>query len=761
MPGIKTIGRYEVLKELGSGTFGTVYRANDPVLKREVAIKELKDEWSSNKEVIASFQKEAQLLARVDHPNIAQVIDYITLKKRIYIVMEFCPNGDLQDLLDTKGNFDVDLTARLAREIFLGLKAAHENGVVHRDLKPANVLLSQNNACKVTDFGLAGDTFRDNRGTRMLGGTSGYFPPEQDFEHWEVFFPGTEPPPTDERSDVFAAGTLVWQMLTNRWPTGIQRVSDPRLPSSMPVTFELPDPRQINPDIPGSWVDTISRCREILPDNRIQTIDGLIESLGLSEIKQKRDHKGGSRREPPIPQNEIRVDPPIKLPFKAQAKGAVDEKGRRITSENPIRQEKNLPDTGLNQNFGRGLKERPDEPSRKTPSGADLIKDKGEPRIPVLDSPAGIENDIRINDTQVSKIQDEPKTGVMYSIAGRGLKGRTGDGGPSTKSAINNPTDVLLKSSDDLYIADFGNHKIRVIDARSNTINTLVGRYGAGFSGDGIICEEAQLNGPSNLALHPDGSLYIADSNNQRIRRIDPQTRVISTVVGTGNLSHWDESVPASSAGIGKPIALAVSSSGTLYFCETSESTCNTIIACEGPDAPLRIVAGLHGKRGFDGEQGPATEAMLDGPTDIALNGDGAIFIADSRNYRIRKVDPATGSISTFAGTGVPGYSGDGGQAGAACLGTVTRIAIDSLGNLWILDDGVSGSTGSRIRKVDSSTNIITTEIGGGVQPASEGTLIEDVYLSVRGLAIHGADKVYLADSMQHRIWQTDVSGHR
>jgi serine/threonine protein kinase len=754
MPRVKTIGKYEIEDELGSGTFGVVYRANDPVLDRKVAIKELKEEWSENETVVSFFQKEAQLLARVDHPNIAKVFDYITVKKRIYIIMEFCPNGDLQDVLNTKGNLDVGLTARLATEIFLGLQAAHENGVVHRDLKPANVLLGQNNACKVTDFGLAGDTSRDSRGTRMFGGTPGYWPPEQDSEFWEEFYPGMKPTPTDERSDVFAAGTLLWQMLTNQRPPGFQYVSDPRLPSSMPITFELPDARQVNPDIPDSWINTIARCREILPDNRIQTMGGLIESLGLAEIKQTPDHRGAPQRERPAPKNEVRTNTPFKRPFKAQEKGAVDEKGRRITSENPIRQKVNLPDTGLNQNFGRGLKEDPNKPAHKTPSGANLKEEVADEQAGGYDVAATSDRPVPYTD----KGPDSFVAGRIYSVAGRGLKGRSGDGGPSRTSALNFPTDVLLKPSGDVYIADFGNHKIRVINPRSKAIDTLVGRYGSGISGDGSICEEARLNGPSKLALHPDGSLYIADSNNRRIRRIDSQTRVISTVVGTGDLSRWDEPVPASNAGIGKPTSLAISPTGTVYFCETSESTCNTIIAYEGPDAPLRIVAGLHDQKGFNGEHGSATESMLDGPTDIAVNGDGAIFIADSRNYRIRKVDPATGSITTFAGTGIPGYSGDGGQAVAACLGTIKKISIDPMGNLWMIDDGASGSTGSRIRKVDSSTNVITTEIGGGLQPSSDGALIEDVYFSASALAIHGTDKVYLADATQHRVWQADVS---
>jgi len=723
---------FEIQEELGQGGFGTVYRAKDPALDRFVALKVLNQ---TSVELRKKFLQEARVTADIRHPNVVEIHQLIEGKDHDYIVMEYCSGGDIAGILGKP--MPVEIAAEVAKQFLGGIQAAHEKGIIHRDLKPQNLLLTENNTVKVTDFGIAG-RLDGSTATRGNLGTEGFVAPEQDpiflhnfeelIKQWG-FSDGLLPHGVE--TDVFAAGTLIWSLLTAKWPpSSYKKTSDQS--SELPVSYRLSDPREVNPSVPEFWVDAINRCREIFPPDRFSSITDLYDALGLDGPPRDVEPRNSGDRKS-IPNADV------------EHRDTGESDRRHEYAIGPIRGSKRGNDA---RNIPVPKVEKDESPL------AEDLADK----LPEDDD---IATGFDVKLTGTDKSLDSIGAGRMSSIAGRGLRGRTGDGGPSTKSAINNPTDVLLKSSDDLYIADFGNHKIRVIDARSNTINTLVGRYGAGFSGDGIICEEAQLNGPSNLALHPDGSLYIADSNNQRIRRIDPQTRVISTVVGTGNLSHWDESVPASSAGIGKPIALAVSSSGTLYFCETSESTCNTIIACEGPDAPLRIVAGLHGKRGFDGEQGPATEAMLDGPTDIALNGDGAIFIADSRNYRIRKVDPATGSISTFAGTGVPGYSGDGGQAGAACLGTVTRIAIDSLGNLWILDDGVSGSTGSRIRKIDSLTNIITTEIGGGVQPASEGTLIEDVYLSVRGLAIHGADKVYLADSMQHRIWQADVSGHR
>ena len=323
---------------------------------------------------------------------------------------------------------------------------------------------------------------------------------------------------------------------------------------------------------------------------------------------------------------------------------------------------------------------------------------------------------------------------------------------------MNIPSDVLIHSSGDLYIVDSGNHRIRLIEGDSSTIKTIIGKNGVGFSGDGSRCDEAKLNRPSKICLHPDGSVYIADSNNQRIRRVDSQTTTISTVVGIGDTNQWNDSTPASSSGIGRPTALAVAPSGTVFFCETSESTRNTVLIYQDSDSPLLIAAGLRDRNGYSGDGGPASEALLNEPTDIAVDSIGDLYIADSKNYRIRKVDRDTQRISTVAGIGSPGTSGDGGPASIASVGIVTKIALDTAGNLWMLDNGSDSASGTRVRKIDALTNIITTEVGGGgIKTTSEGVPVKDANISVHGLAVDGAGNVYLADAMNHRIWKANL----
>jgi sugar lactone lactonase YvrE len=400
--------------------------------------------------------------------------------------------------------------------------------------------------------------------------------------------------------------------------------------------------------------------------------------------------------------------------------------------------------------------DQPDEPVFSTSKVASI--NENEPVSPEIDSSLSDLEDDTSDDAYPTGQSEEITSGTIFPIAGRGLKGRTGDGGPSKNAALNIPSDVLIHSSGDLYIVDSGNHRIRAISSTSSTIRTIMGKNGVGFSGDGSRCDEAKLNRPSKICLHPDGSVYIADSNNQRIRRVDSQTTTISTVVGIGDTNQWDDSTPASSSGIGRPIALAVAPSGALFFCETSDSMCNTVLAYENPNSPLLIAAGLRNQNGYGGDGGPAIEALLNEPTDIAVDSLGNLYIADSKNYRIRRVDRDTRYISTIAGVGSPGTSGDGGPASIASVGIVTKIAIDVVGNLWMLDNGSDSASGTRVRKIDALTNIITTEVGGGgIKTTSEGVPVKDANISVHGLAVDGAGNVYLADAMNHRIWKANL----
>ena len=223
----------------------------------------------------------------------------------------------------------------------------------------------------------------------------------------------------------------------------------------------------------------------------------------------------------------------------------------------------------------------------------------------------------------------------ITTYAGNGIAGYAGDGGPATSAQLKPPEDVDVDSSGNIYIADTQNQRIRKVDAATGIIQTVAGTGSAGYNGDGGPATSAQLKAPSGVAIDSSGNIYIADTQNFRIRKVDAATGIIQTVAGTG-------------------------------------------------------VAG------YSGDGGPATSAQIKNPAVVAVDASGNIYIADTLNHRIRKVDAATGIIQTVAGTGVAGYSGDGGPATSAQIKNPAVVAVDASGNIYIGD-----TDNHRIRKVD------------------------------------------------------------
>ena len=251
-----------------------------------------------------------------------------------------------------------------------------------------------------------------------------------------------------------------------------------------------------------------------------------------------------------------------------------------------------------------------------------------------------------------------------------------------------------MDSSGNLFIADTFNNRIRKVDTSGN-ISTVAGTGTVGFSGDGDPATSAQLNFPHGVALDSSGNLFIADQDNQRIRKVDTSGN-ISTVAGTGTAGFSGDGGPATSAQLAGPLGVAFDSSGNLFITETS----NNRIRKVDTSGNISTAAGT-GTAGFSGDGGPATSAQLKNPTGVAVDSSGNLFIADRTNNRIRKVD-TSGNITTVAGTGATGsleggYSGDGGPATSAKLSLPEGVAVDSSGNLFIAD-----RLNHRIRKVEA-----------------------------------------------------------
>ena len=224
---------------------------------------------------------------------------------------------------------------------------------------------------------------------------------------------------------------------------------------------------------------------------------------------------------------------------------------------------------------------------------------------------------------------------------------------------------MAVDASGNLYIADTGNNRIRKVSA-TGIITTVAGNGSAGYSGDGGPATSAQLDGPEGVAVDGSGNLYIADTCNNRIRKVSA-TGIITTVAGNGSAGYSGDGGPATSAQLSLPAGVAVDGSGNLYIADSGNNRIRKVSAT----GIITTVAG-NGSPGYSGDGGPATSAQLNQPAGVAVDASGNLYIADSSNNRIRKVS-ATGIITTVAGNGFDGYSGDGGPATSAATQLAPR----------------------------------------------------------------------------------------
>ena len=333
------------------------------------------------------------------------------------------------------------------------------------------------------------------------------------------------------------------------------------------------------------------------------------------------------------------------------------------------------------------------------------------------------------------------ETGVISTVAGGGnLVGFLGDGGPATNVYFN-ASGVAVDGAGDMYIADTTHARIRKVAAATGTITTVAGNGGSQYSGDAGPATGAQLDDPQGVAVDGSGNLFIADSFNAVIRKVAAATGTITTVAGNGTGGYSGDGGPATNAGLGYPSGVAVDGAGNLYIADPGGGVIRKVAAATGT---ITTVAG-NGTSGQSGDGGPATSAAFDGPAAVALDATGNLYIADTYNFKIRKVTAATSIITTGAGNGIWGYAGDGGPATSAELRWPSGVALDGAGNLYINDF----SAYSAIRKVAAATGVITSVAGTGTPGYSgDGGPAASAQLNVaRGVALDGSGNLYIADS--------------
>ncbi len=329
---------------------------------------------------------------------------------------------------------------------------------------------------------------------------------------------------------------------------------------------------------------------------------------------------------------------------------------------------------------------------------------------------------------------------TVTTVAGNGTSGYSGDGGAAIAAQLNNPCTVAVDGSGNIYIADQLNNRVRMV-APDGTVSTVAGSGTAGFAGDGSAATSAQLNHPCGVALDSSGNLYIADSANHVIRkRVTSGT--LSTVAGNATAGYAGDGAAATDASLNTPIGLAVDATGNLYIADTLNHRVRKLAT----DGKITTVAG-NGFEGRAGDGSAATSASLTGPQAVALDAAGNLYIADTSNAVVRKV-AADGTITTVAGTGIKGHSGDGGPATQAALNYPKGLAVDGTGNLYIAD-----SFNSRIRVV-AATGVITTVAGNGTfGDSGDGGPATSAQLRFpSGLALDAAGNLHVADSQNSRI---------
>ena len=397
------------------------------------------------------------------------------------------------------------------------------------------------------------------------------------------------------------------------------------------------------------------------------------------------------------------------------------------------------------------------------------------------------------------------KTDIVTTVLGNGQRASNGDGGPAVEASTLMPDSICLDAHDNLYVGEKYGFRVRKVDGETGIVTTLVGTGVPGFGEEGLPGSETLCNsceagiyadpdgtvfwgdcsgrlrkydgktgivttvlggtsvhdgevatkaffcGPGGIDVGPDGGIYIADTWGQRIRHIDPHSGIITTVAGQGTRAYGGDNGPAVEAHLGNPFDVSIDSGGRIVIADSRHGHVRRVEA----DGIIRNVAGA-AFMWDKGDGGPAVNANLIFVMSVAHDPRDNIFVGDSGAGRIRRIEAKTGIIETYAGTGTPGYDGDGGPATAARVGSPKAMRFDSAGNLYFADQ-----TSHVIRRIDGSSGTITTIAGTGEPGFSpDGTrALEAQIFEPRGLAISADDQIYFSDTRNSRVRRITSNG--
>ncbi|MBV9143542.1 MAG: protein kinase [Pseudonocardiales bacterium] len=759
------VAGYRIDALVGRGGGGVVYRATHQRLGRTVALKLLAPELAADPEFQRRFEREALMAGALDHPHIIPVYDAGNADGVLYLAMRFVEGSDLATVIkNANGRLDPKRTCTILSQVASALDVAHAKGLVHRDVKPGNILIDhvadagRAEHVYLSDFGLTRRFVGTALSVATLAGTPHYMAPER--------FRGV---PVAPAIDVYALGCVAYACLTGSPPFNggniesviaghlhepPPKVSDHRsdLPAGVdailakaiakepadrypscgafaaalhdeihagavasPTTGKPPQPTAAThtnrwPRVPA-WVPRITRRRKIVEVAAVAAVLVALVAL-VVWIVPGRPSATATQLKGTV--NAFAIDP---------AGGAYfDTVGdSRILKVEPSGTIRTIAGTGTKGYSG----------------------DNGPATKAQLWNPQGLAVDgagnLYVADTYNHRIRKIDSAGTITTIAGNGSQDSTGDGGPAALAEFRYPVGVAVDRSGNLYVAENNGCRVRKID-QSGRISTVAGTGVAGFSGDGGSATQAQLKYPQAITIDDSGNLYIADTSNYRIRKVDA-AGTITTIAGNGTQGFAGDGGPAAAAELGYPVDVTVDRAGSLYIADGR----NDRIRKLDPGGRINTIAGS-GIRGFSGDGGPAVTAQLAFPAAVAVDRDGNVYIGDWWNHRVRKVDQ-NGIITTVVGAG-PSYPGDGGPATQAALSSPNFIHVDKVGRLYIADSG-----NNRIRRVDQSGNITTIAGTGSAGFSGDGGQAIDAQLNDPvGLALDSAGNVYIADTYNHRV---------
>ena len=333
---------------------------------------------------------------------------------------------------------------------------------------------------------------------------------------------------------------------------------------------------------------------------------------------------------------------------------------------------------------------------------------------------------------------------LIRSPVGTGAQGYSGDGGSARTAELNQPFQCSKDAQGNLYVADTFNHCIRRIGARDGRISTVAGNGTKGYTGDGGPATKATLNEPYGVLPDRAGNLFIVDRINAVIRRVDASTGVITTYAGNGTKGYSGDGGPAAQASMKEPNALDLDPDGNLYIADVSD---NRIRRVDAKTGVITTAAGT-GKREFPGDFGPAAAAGIQGARGVAFDREGTMYICEREGNRVRKVDAKTGVITTIAGTGEKGYSGDGGPAPAATFNGPKWIHVGADGNVYVVD-----TENHCVRQIDPKAHTIRTVAGGHKGPDGDGGPPTKAGMDrPHGCWVDAEGRLYTADTNNHRV---------